>query len=119
MEIFSFICTECGTKVNKINKFSDIFLIKRGKIIECKKCHTQYAVPKTIQKIGSVYHYLFIGGLIAIIWLFLTVFIDNLIGKEISDAIGIWMWAISAVVYILIESIIALVLPMQKINNKE
>lgn len=119
MELLTLKCKECGNKVNKINKFQDIFLIKKGKAIVCKQCHTKYAVPKIIQKIGSIYHYLFIGGLIAIIWLFLTVFIDNMLGKEISNIIGIWMWAISAVVYILIEMIITLVLPLKKIKNEE
>ena len=114
IRLFTFNCEKCGNEIKKINKFTDIFLIKRGKIIECTKCHTQYAVPNMIQKSGSLYHYLFLGGLVAIIWLSLTVLIDNIVGKEISDTIGIWMWLISAIIYLCIEAIVALVLPLKE-----
>lgn len=117
MGLLNFKCKKCGTKVSKIHTLKDIFLIKRGKVIECKQCSAQYSVPKIVQKIGSLYHYLFIGGFIAIIWLFLTVLLDNIFGKEIANAIGIWIWAISAVIYVFIEAIIALLLPLKEISE--
>jgi len=110
-------CKKCGSEIKKISKFIDIFSIKRGKIIECKQCHTKYAVPKAIQRIGTIYHYLFIGGGIAIIWLFLTVLMDKIFRDELSSLIGVWMWLISALIYILIEIMIALLLPLKKIKT--
>ncbi len=115
MKLFSFKCKQCEANIVKINSFSDIFLLKKGKVIECKQCQAKYAVPKWIQKIGMLYHYLFIGGLVAVIWLLLTVLIDNVLGSEIANTVGMWIWAISATVYLVMEAIVALILPLEEI----
>ena len=117
--MLSFVCKECGSRVNKLDSFRDVFSIKRGKVIECKQCSTRYAVPRFIQKIGSVYHYIFVGGGFAIVWLFLTIVIDNLVGDTIANKIGLLMWGVSAIAYIVIEIVIALVLPLNIIKKEE
>lgn len=119
MGILSFKCHVCGSKVQKIRKLKDIYSIKNGTSIICEHCKSEYAVPKSIGIIGQFYSYVFIGGLIAFVWLFLTVFLDKILGKEIANALGIWAWVLSAGVYILLELIIALILPLKLKEKKD
>lgn len=119
MDLLSFKCHVCGNKVKKLKKFKDIYSIKNGASIICEQCKSEYAVSKPISAIGKFYSYAFIGGLIAFVWLFLTVFIDKILGKEIANALGIWAWVLSAGIYIILELIIALILPLKLKEKKD
>lgn len=114
MEVLGFNCESCGEKVTKIKSLKDIFLIKSGRKIICENCGSEYSVPKLIGMIFSFYNYLLIGGLSVFIWLFLTVFIDDILGKEISRQLGIWAWVISAMLYVILEFIVAIILPLKQ-----
>lgn len=114
MKILSFNCENCGENITKITSFKDIFLIKSGRKIVCKNCGSEHSVPKIIKTIGTLYNYLLIGGLSIFIWLSLTVFVGDLLGKEISDTLGILTWVLSAMVYIFIEFMVAIALPVEQ-----
>jgi len=117
MQVLSFNCQSCGVKIIKLKFFKDIFFIKSGKKIVCQNCGSSYSVPKIIKVLGSLYNYLFIGGLSIFIWLFLTVFIGDILGKDIANFLGIWIWVLSAIIYIIAEFIIAIVLVLEQ--NKD
>lgn len=114
MGLLSLKCENCEENIVKIKSIKDIFLIKSGREIICKNCGSKYAVPNFIGKTLSFYNYLLIGGLSVFIWFFLTVFIGDILGKEISRMLGIWAWIISAFIYIGIEYILAIILPLRQ-----
>ena len=119
MEFFTFECKKCGTKIKKIKNFKDVFLIKSGRIIECKKCGTKYKVPMLYSKFFSLYNYLLIGGLLPIILITLTVFLDQLLGHKVANELGIWVWLIAILLYLFIELILAILLPLQEMKQEE
>ena len=113
MRLFKIKCQQCGNEIKKIKKIQDIFLIKSGRKIVCEKCNSEYSVSKIVAYIGKMYNYLFIGGLSIFIWLALTILIDKILGEEWANFLGIWVWSISAVTYIVIEFTIAMILPLK------
>ncbi len=117
MSLLKINCDTCGNKINKINSIKDVFLIKSGRKIICKNCGSEYTVLNIIRKVGSFYNYLLIGGLSIFIWLLLTVLVGDILGKEMSNTLGIWTWALSAIVYIVLEYIVAIILPLKQIKD--
>ena len=119
MKFFTFKCKNCGNEIKKIKNLKDIFLIKSGRIIECKNCGTKYKVPTPYSKFFSLYNYLLIGGLLPIVLITLTVFLDKLLGHKVANELGIWVWLVAILLYLFTELTLAILLPLQEIKQEE
>lgn len=116
MSLFTFKCSNCGHDVTKINSFKDIFTIKTGKKIVCENCQSGYKVAKFISRIGYFYA-LVMSVLFPFVWLVLTVLIDKIVNVY-NLHLGIEVWLFAAILYICIEVIVALILPLKKYENE-
>ena len=122
MNLLNFKCIKCGYEINKIKSIKDIFLIKVGKEIECEKCKEKYAVPRVLSIISKLYYYSLLSGFIPFfILLALSIYLDgmfdSLFGEGSADKIGIWIWFVSALVYLFMEFMVVIILPIQ--NKKD
>jgi hypothetical protein len=114
MNLFDFECKECANEIVKISKFKDMFTIKRGSLITCKSCGTQYQVVGLLSKVIFWLDTLLFGtGAFLVGWLFLTVLVDSIIPIRM----GIWAWAVSLVLYFVVEWAITLLLPLKLIKK--
>lgn len=110
MGLSNFKCKQCGNKIQKIQKITDIFNIKRGYPVICRNCGAEYAVNKYIGIVGNLYTYMFIGGL-SIFILFGIVYI---IDSSKLAAFGIEVWLLAIALYFFIEFLVAISLPLTK-----
>lgn len=111
MNLFYISCEKCNTKIRKFDGILDIVSLKSSKVMKCKSCGTEYAVPRIIKILGTIYNWSFIWALILIyIVLFLYKFDEDL---------GILAWFIALIIYLVFELIVTAILPINKKEGKD
>jgi hypothetical protein len=105
-------CEVCGTDINKLQKWSNIYMLKTGAKLKCPHCESEYRTNKAIGIFGSWYS--FIG------WIFPLFFIVSFIDSFKLD-LGIEVWIYGFLLYSVLELLLMLILPLNKIEikNKE
>lgn len=96
-------CLKC--KLNITNNFSDIFLIKCGKIIKCHKCNTCY---KTNRSLSLLFNFYYGGGIFLVLLFFIFHYLDKLLFNTTISII------ISITIYIVIEYLSFYFLPLKE-----
>ncbi len=103
-------CEVCETKINKLQHWWYIYTLKAGSKLKCPKCTTEYKVNKFIGYIGDWYSFL--------LWIVPILFIVNfLISFEFISGVEAWLYAI--IIYSLIEFMVMVILPLNKVENKQ
>ncbi len=110
MSLFYKKCEVCGTQINKLQSWWNIYALKAGEKLKCPKCKTEYKTNKFISFVGQAYE--FFGPLIAI--LFIVSFLDSFHLK-----LGGEVWLYAFIIYSVIELIVMVILPLNKIETKE
>jgi len=103
-------CEVCGTDINKLQKWWNIYILKTGAKLKCSNCGTEYKTNKVIGFIGSLYVWVWVW---VIPILLLVKFIDSF-----TFNLGIEVWLYAFILYTTMELIIAVILPLNKIENK-
>ena len=94
-------------KLSYLKKFSDIFLIKLGKIIEDSQTSNCYQVPSVISSFFKIYYY---GAINFFIFVFIFLMLPN-----IADSLLITI-AVALIIYILFELLLFVLIPLNKIE---
>lgn len=110
IDLFYKKCDVCGTDINKLQKWWNIYILKAGAKLKCPNCETEYKTNKVIGFVGSLYVWFWIW---VIPILLLVRFIDSF---KLNFGIEVWLYAF--IVYSTIELIVAVILPLKKIENK-
>ena len=110
MSLFHKECELCGTQINKLQSWWNLYALKAGRKLKCPKCKTEYKTNKFISFLGQVYA--FFGPLIAIF--FIVSFLDSFRLK-----LGGEVWLYAFIIYSVIELMVMVILPLKKIENKE
>lgn len=109
-----FECENCKNKIKKIEKFFDIFNIKKGQLISCSGCNSQYAINGYIAKFFKIY-YTFIWGIAPINFLVIIYVLGVYLNIK-----GLFTLLVTSVsIYYLIELTIAIFLPVHKLHCNE
>ncbi|DAB32008.1 MAG TPA: hypothetical protein CFH79_06055 [Sulfurospirillum sp. UBA11407] len=103
-------CDVCGTNINKLQSWWNIYMLKTGVKLKCPKCETEYKTNKFIGFIGSWYSF--------ILWIIPIFFIVHFL-DSFNLHFGIEVWIYAVVLYSIIEFIVMVILPLKKIENKE
>ncbi|MFZ2969309.1 MAG: hypothetical protein WA080_09685 [Sulfuricurvum sp.] len=103
-------CEICETDINKLQSWWNIYTLKAGAKLKCPKCGTEYKTNKALGFIGSLYVELWVW---VIPILLLVEFIDSF---RLNLGIEVWLYAF--ILYSTMELIIAVILPLNKIENK-
>lgn len=104
-------CEVCGTDINKLQSWWNIYMLKTGAKLKCSNCGTEYKTNKVIRYIGSVYVWFWLWVLPIF---YLVKFIDHF---HLDLGIEVWLYAIC--LYSLFELLLMVFLPLKKIENKE
>jgi len=94
-------------KLKYINSIADIFSIKLGKIVIDDKTKECYRVPKIVSTFFSIFHY---GGMGALLAVFIFLLLPNIFNSIVVTII------VAIAIYLLLEILILLFLPLKKIN---
>ena len=103
MNLFSKECEECGTNINKLQSWWNIFLLKIGKKIICPNCKNEYKTSGTTSFIGIYYTWILMGVVYLNIYL-------------LESKLDIFFLI---TIYLITEFIIMLFLWLKKANNEE
>ena len=118
MKFIHKICEVCGTKVNKLQKFSNIYFLKTGEKLQCPHCNTQYKTHKIISSIGSFYTW---GGVWVIVLFLFIPTVWDIFESFFNKKFGGEIWLYGFILYSLIELLIMTILPLKKVikENKK
>ena len=103
MNLFTKEYEECGTNINKLQSWWNIFLLKIGKKIICPNCKNEYKASGTTSFIGIYYSWILVG------LVYLNIYLLE----------SKWDIFILITFYVLTEFIIMLFLALKKADNKE
>ena len=116
MSLFYKKCEVCGTQINKLQKWRNIYTLKTGNKLKCPKCGTEYKINDFMGFIGSFYAY---TGLSIIVFLMCALAFRPLFEKVLQRKVGDEIWIYTFVIFLLIELAIMVILPLRKIENKK
>lgn len=114
MDLLNKTCTNCQYKIKKIknmNDFLDLFTLKEGREIKCPNCDVIYKTLKPFYYLGRIYNWFYLWVLSI---LFITVYIDTF-----GFHLGIMSWIYAILIYVVIELIVFLLLPLKQIKKKD
>lgn len=107
-----FECEVCKTRVKKIQKFSDVFNIKKGQLVCCPQCNDEYGVNVYVAKIFKMY-YTFLWGIAPMNFLIII----YILGVYLHIKGLFTLIFMSVIIYYIIEIIITLFLPLHRIKG--
>ena len=116
MSLFYKKCEVCGTQINKLQSWWNIYALKAGEKLKCPKCKTEYKTNKFISFFGSFYAYS--GVSIFVLFVCTSVFWE-LFEKLFQKKFGGEIWIYTFVILSLIELVVMVILPLKKIETKE
>lgn len=105
-------CEVCGTDINKLQHWFNIYLLKTGIELTCPSCGTEYKTNKVISIIGYFYTW---SGVSLFVLLWSTVMLDKLFKKDF----GIEAWIYAFIILSIINFLIMLILPLNKVEDKK
>jgi hypothetical protein len=94
-------CEACGTKINKLQSWWNIFLLKIGGKVTCPNCKSEYRTTKLFSYLGKYYTWI----------LLLTIYNESYLIKSSFYVLCL------IIIYILVEFIIMINLALKKIEN--
>jgi len=105
-------CEVCGTNINKLQNWFNVYLLKTGIKLKCPNSGTEYKTNRFISFIGNFYTYSGISILILIILrpLFWDIF-EKLFKMKFD---GIEMLICTFLILSIINLLIMLILPLKK-----
>lgn len=109
-------CEVCGTNINKLQSWWNIYTLKAGTKIKCPKCETEYKTNRFISLAGGFYTY---SGVSILVLFFCTTFFWNLFEKIFNKEFGGEIWIYTFMLLSIIELGVMVILPLNKIENKE
>lgn len=116
MELFSFKCRACGSKIKKINKFGDWFDISCKRVIKCEKCGSEYNISTLEkQRFGMLFNFLIFCS---VIFMFVfTVEVIDKIADYFNTDFGGWAWWPSIIICSIVYCILILSVSFKKISK--
>lgn len=105
MDLLTKECEVCGTKISKLKNWYRLIFINTAK---CPNCGNKYHLSKWFTWIIDIYS-------LGFIWIILIVIILD----KVFDNLGIEVWLISIIIYLLIKFLIALLIPLKIIEPKK
>lgn len=105
MSLLTKECEVCGTKISKLRNWYRLIFID---LTRCPNCKREYTLSKWFKWIIDVYS-------LGFIWIILIVIILD----KVFNNLGIEVWLISLIIYLLIKFLIALLIPLKLIENKK
>lgn len=115
MSLFHKKCKKCETSINKLQSWWNIYTLKAGTKLKCENCGTEYKTNKFISILGSLYTWS--GISLFVLFICTTIFWDifeNLLNKKIGGEI----WFYTFIILSIIELIVMVFLPLNKVENK-
>lgn len=103
-------CEECGTDINKLQSWWNIYFLRVGSKLKCPNCGTEYTTNKFISILGKIS--LFWIWIIPI--LFIVKFIDSF-----KLHLGIEVWLYAFMILSIIEFMVMVILPLNKVEDKK
>ena len=103
-------CDVCGTNINKLQSWWNIYMLKAGRKLKCPNCGSVYKTNKIISFIGSFYS--FLAWIIPL--LFISSFLDSFMHLGIIEN-----FLYTGILYSIIELIVMVILPLKKVEDKE
>lgn len=114
MDLLHKNCDVCGTKINKLQSWWNIYTLKTGTKLKCQNCGTEYKTNRIIGFIG--YFYTYSGISIFVLFMYTTI-LWNLFDKLFQNKFGGEMWIYTFVILSIIELMVMVVLPLNKVEN--
>ena len=114
MDLLNKVCNNCQYKIKKIknmNDFLDLFTLKEGREIKCPNCDAKYKTLKPVYYFGRIYNWFYL-------WVLSILFIISFLYSFDSD-LGIRAWLYAILIYVVIELIVFLLLPLKQIKKKD
>jgi hypothetical protein len=105
-------CEVCGTNINKLQNWFNIYLLKTGIKLKCPNCETEYKTNKFISFIGNFYTW---SGISLFVLLGCTVMLDKLFKKNFGGEV--WLYAF--IILSIVNFIVMVILPLNKVENKK
>jgi hypothetical protein len=109
-------CDVCGTKINKLQSFWNIYTLKTGKKLICPKCSTEYKTNKVISFFGSLYTW---GSVSIIVLIIFTSTLWNFLEKNLNIKIGIEVWLYALIILSILELFVMTIIPLKQVKNKD
>lgn len=110
-------CEECGTDINKLQHWFNIYLLKTGIKLKCPNCGAEYKTNKFISFMGNLYTYSGISIFVLIICIPIFWDIFEKIFKKNFD--GIEMLFYTFIILSIVDFMVMVVLPLNKVENKK
>ncbi|RXI36666.1 hypothetical protein CRU99_13265, partial [Malaciobacter mytili] len=104
-------CEVCETKINKLQHWWYLYTLKAGSKLKCQSCNTEY---KTNKFIGFSFRVYLLFGL----WILPILFVGNFLNSFESN-IGWQVWLYTIILYNLIEFMVMVILPLNKVKKME
>lgn len=115
MELFSFKCRACGSKIKKINKFGDWFDISCKRVIKCEKCGSEYNISKLEkQRFGMLFNFFIFMAVVLSLFFTLKTFE---IGEYFGVKLGATAWLPSIIICSIVYCILILSVSFKKISK--
>jgi len=90
-------------------------MLKTGAKLKCSNCGTEYKTNKVIGFVGSFYTW---SGVSIFVLLIFTSILWNFFEKFFDKKFGTVIWLYAFIVLSVIEFIVTVILPLNKIENK-
>lgn len=105
MSLLTKECEVCGAKISKLKNWHRLISID---LTRCHNCKREYTLSKWFKWIIDVHS-------LGFIWIILIVIILD----KVFNNLGIEVWFISLIIYLLIKFLIALLIPLKLVENKK
>ena len=104
-------CEECGTNINKLQSWWNIYALKAGTKLKCSNCGIEYKTNRIISFFGKIYLFFWIWILP---YLLIVKFIDSF-----NLHLGIEVWLYAFIILSIVEFMMMVILPLNKVENKK
>lgn len=116
MSLFHKKCEECGTNINKLQSWWNIYYLKAGTKLKCSNCGTEYKTNKFISFLGNIYAW---SGISLFVLFLCTSLFWEIFEKVFNKKFGGEMWIYTFIILSVIEFMVMVILPLKKIENKK